>query len=68
MIGESSKNANGSQYFKCQGYGRVAAECPFRNLLVKEADDDEIKTVVHELTGSATDSDGDVKVSNIQLV
>ena len=40
-------------------------KCPFKNLLIREADD-EIETVVYEPTGSVTDSD-DVKVSNIQL-
>jgi len=40
-MGESSKNVKDSQCFKCQGYGHVA-QCPSRNLLVREADDDEI--------------------------
>jgi len=33
-----------------------------RNLLIKEVDDDVIKIVVHEVTGSVTDSDDDVRV------
>ena len=45
----------------------VATQCPSRNFLIKEADDDEIETIVHEATGSATDSDDDVKVASIQL-
>jgi len=65
VVGKSSKNTKGSQCFKCQGYGYVAAQCHFRNLLIKEADDDEIETVVYEPTGSATDSDDDVRVSSI---
>jgi len=67
VIGESSKIANDSQCFKYQGYGHVAAQCPCRNLLVREADDYEIETVVYELTSSATVSDDDVRISNIQL-
>ena len=66
MIGESSKNAKGSKCFKCQGYGHVVAHCPSRNLLVRKADD-EIETIVYELTVSATDSDNDARVSSIQL-
>jgi len=56
-------NVNGSQYFKCQGYGHVVAQCLSKNLLVKEADDDEIETVVYEPTSIATDFDDDVRVS-----
>ena len=67
MIGESSINVKDSQRFKCQGYGHIVAQCPSRNLLVREADDDEIETVVYEPTGSATDSNDDVRVSSIQL-
>ena len=44
--------------FKCQGYSHIA-QCPSRNLLIKKIDDDEIETVVHEATGSATDSNDD---------
>jgi len=62
VIGESSKSAKGSQYFKCQGYGHVAAQCFSRNLLIKETDDDEIETVVHEATDSMTDSDDDIRM------
>jgi len=64
VIGKSSKNAKGNQYFKCQGY--IAAQYPSRNLLIKEADD-EIKTVVYEPTGSTTDYDDDFRISSIQL-
>ena len=53
--------------FKCQGYGHVAAQYPFRNLKIEEADDDEIETVAYEPTGSATDFDDDVRISIIQL-
>ena len=67
MIGESSRSAEGSQYFKCQGYGHIAAQYPSRNLLIKKIDDDEIETVVHEAIGSATNSDDDVRVANLQL-
>jgi len=63
----SSKSANGSQCFKCQGYGHIAAQCPSRNLLIKEIVDDEIEIVFHEATGSATASDDDVRVVSIQL-
>ena len=59
VIGESSMNAKGSQYFKCQRLW------PSRNLLFREADD-EIEKVVYEPTGSVTDSD-DVRVFSIQL-
>jgi len=48
VIGESSWNANNSQYFKCQGYGHATTQCPSRNLLVRKVDDDEIETVVYE--------------------
>ena len=52
----------------CQDYGHVAAQYPFRNnLKIEEADDDEIETVAYEPTGSATDSDDDVRISIIQL-
>jgi len=61
VIGESSRKAKGNQYFKCQGYGHVAAHCPSRNLLIKETDDDEIETVIYEPTCSVTDSDNDVE-------
>ena len=67
MIDESSRSAKGSQCFKCQGYGHIVAQCPSRNLLIKEINDDEIKTVVHEATSSVADSDDDVKVTSIQL-
>jgi len=40
-------------------------KCPSRNIVIKEADD-EIETVVHEPTSSATDFD-DVRVASIQL-
>jgi len=66
MIDKSSKNAKGSQCFNCQDYDYIVAQCHFRNLLVRKADD-EIETVVYELTDSATDSDDDVRVSTIQL-
>jgi len=49
------------------GFGHVAVKYPFKNLLVREADDDEIETVVYEPTGSATDFDDDVRVFSIQL-
>jgi len=52
---------------KCQDYDHVVAQCPFRNLLLIEADDDEIEIVVYELTGNTTGSDDDVRVSSIQL-
>jgi len=52
------------QYFKCQGYDHIDAQCPSRNLLIKEIDDD-IETVVHEAIGSPTDSDDDVRVASI---
>jgi len=68
VIGESSRNIKDSQYFKCQGYDHVAVQCPYRNLLIKEVDDDEIETVVYEPTGSVTDSDDDFRISNIQRV
>jgi len=42
-------------------------QCLSRNLLVREADDDEIEIVVYELTGSMTDSNNDVRVFSIQL-
>jgi len=48
-------------------YGRVAAQCLSRNLLIKEVDDDEIETVVHEATSSVTNSNDDIRVSSIQL-
>jgi len=67
VIGESSRSVKGSQYFKCQDYDHVVAQYPSRNLLIKEIDDDEIETVVHKATGSATDSDDDVRVASIQL-
>jgi len=60
VIGKSSRNAKGSQ---CYGY--IVAQCPSRNFLVREVDDDEIETVVYEPTGSATDSDDNVRVLSI---
>ena len=66
MISQSFKNTKDSQCFKCQDYGHVVAQCSSRNLLVREADD-EIKTIVYEPTGSATDSDDDVRVFSIQF-
>ena len=66
MIGESCRNAKGSQCFKYQDYGHFAAQYPSRNLLISEADDDEIDIIVYELTGSTINSD-DVRISNIQL-
>ena len=38
-----------------------------RNLLIKEVDDDEIKTVINEPTGSTTDFHDDVRIFSIQL-
>jgi len=65
VIGESSRSVKSSQCFKCQGCSHVVAQCPFRNLLIKEVDDDKIETVVHEAIVSATDSDDDVRVASI---
>ena len=56
---------NGSQCFKCHVYGHVATQYPYRNLLIREADDDKIETVVYEPTSSATDFDDDVRVFSI---
>jgi len=67
VICESSRNTRGSQCFKCQGYGHIVAYCFFKNLLIKEDNDDEIETVVYELTDIATNSDDDIRISNIQL-
>ena len=67
VIGGPSKSAKGSQYFKYQGYGCIVAQCPSRSLFIKETDDDEIKTVIHEATNKATDSEDDVRVAGIQL-
>ena len=66
MISESSRNAKSSQCFKRQGYDRVAAQYPSRNLLARETDD-KIETLVYEPIDSATDSDDDFKISSIQL-
>jgi len=66
VICESSKNTKNIRCIKCQGYGHVDAQCPSRNLLDREADDDEIETIVYESSGSATDSNN-VKISSIQL-
>jgi len=65
VIDESSRNAKSSQYFMCQGYGHVAAQCPSRNPLVREADNDKVEILVYEPTSSATDSDDDVRVCSI---
>ena len=67
MIYESFRSVEDSQYFKYQGYGHVLAQCPSTNLLIKEVNDDEIEMIVHEVAGSATDSDDDVRVASIQL-
>jgi len=66
VIGESSRCAKGSQYFKCQGYSHAAAQCPSRNLLLKKVDDDEIEIVIHEATGSVIDFNDDLRVASIQ--
>ena len=50
-----------------RGYGHVTAQCLSRNLLIKEVDNDEIETIVHEATRSATDSNDEVRVASIQL-
>ena len=65
MIGEFSKNTRGSQYFNCQNYSHVVAQCSSRSLLVREADNNEIETLVYDPTVSATDSDDNVSVSII---
>jgi len=68
VIGESSKNIKGSKCLKCQNYGHVVARL-FRNLLIREADNELIETLlVYEPTGSATDSDDDVRVSSVHWV
>jgi len=67
VIDESFKSAKGSQCFKCRGYSNIIAQYPSRNPLIKETDDDEIETVVHEATVSATDSNDDVRVASIQF-
>ena len=67
VIGESSRNAKGSQCFKCQCYDHVAAQYPSRNLLIKKINDDEIETIVREATGSATNSNDDVRAASIHL-
>ena len=41
------------------------SQCLSRNLLVREVD--EIETVVYEPTGNVTNSNDDVRISNIQL-
>ena len=61
VLGESSKSANDSQCFKCH----VAVKWPSGNLLVWEAGDDEIETIVYEPTDSVTDSDDGVSVYSI---
>jgi len=66
VTGESYTSAKGGQYFKCQGYSHVVAQCPSQNLLIKEVDNDEIETVIHKVTGSATNYN-DVRVASIQL-
>jgi len=66
MIGDSSRNANGSQCFKYQGYDHVA-QYPTRNFLVKEVDVDEIEIVIYKPTGNVTDSNDNVRVFSIQL-
>jgi len=43
----------------------VMSQCLSRNLLVREVD--EIETVVYEPTGNVTNSNDDVRISNIQL-
>ena len=60
VIGEPSRNAEGSQCFKFQGYDHVVVQCPSRNLLVRKVDVHEIETVIYELTSSTTDSDDDI--------
>jgi len=69
VIGESSKNTKGSQCFKCQDYGHIAAQCPSRSLLVSgtDSDDDRLDTVIHELVGSVYDTNKDVRDSSTQL-
>ena len=53
---------------KCQDYDHVATQCPSKNLLVREANNDEITIIVYEPTGSATNSDSDdVRISSIQF-
>jgi len=65
VICESSRSTKSSQCFKCQGYSQFVVQCPFRNLLIKEIDDDDIEIVVHEAIGSATDSDDGVRIASI---
>jgi len=66
VIGEFSRNAKSSLYFKCQGYNHVTAQCPSRNLLINEAMMMRSKqSFMNQL--AATDFDDDVRISNIQL-
>ena len=69
MIGESPKNVNDSQCFKCQGYGYIAAQCPFKNFLIRRTniDDDGLETVIREPVESVYDTDEDVRDSSAQL-
>ena len=67
VISKSFKNAKGNQCFKCQEYDHIVAQCPSRNILIKEDDGNEIETIVYAPTGSATDSNDDVRISSIQL-
>ena len=40
MIDESFRSAKSSQYFKCQSYSHIATQCPSRNLLIKDCNED----------------------------
>jgi len=69
VIGESLKNANDSQCFKCQGYVYIAAQCPSKNFLVRRTnlDVDGLDTVIREPFESLYDTDEDVRDSSTQL-
>ena len=67
VIEKSSRNTKGGQCISVKTMVTLLHNVPIGIFLVRKADDDEIEIVVYKPTGSATDSDDDVRISSVQM-
>lgn len=74
VVGGSSRGNEPTHYYRCQGYGHLAIQCPTKelnkDLLIEGKEKDgwgEFEYEVHELDSSPSDEDGE-EVDTIWLV
>lgn len=70
VMGEPSKqDAKGKQYFRCHEHSHIASQYPIRNLFVEGEQEynDEFEEEIYEPIENTSESDEDVRVSNICL-